>query len=225
MANEVLKSLLKEYENKRIKEEIELDKRKEKLYASVPRLGEIEEELGKYAIQTAKEIIKNNTNKLEELNEYIEKLKKEKQEILKKNNINMELLEPKYECRDCKDTGYITNSDYTTSMCHCLKQKMLNKLYNKSNLSNLNKENFNTFNINIFSTKKDERYGISPKENMEYIYKKSLEFVEKFENPEIKNLLFTGNIGLRKNIYVKLHCKRIAKKRKNSIVSNCTCFT
>lgn len=207
MANEVLRSLLKEYEQKRIKAEMDLDRRKEHLYESIPELAELEGKISNYALRTAKEMLKNNINNVEELNKNIEKLKKEKEKILKKEKIDLSYLKPKYECEDCKDTGYIVNNDYSTSMCHCLKQKLLNKSYDNSNISNLDKENFNTFNINIFSTQEDERYKISPKENMKYIYEKCIEFVEKFDNPETKNLLFTGNIGLRKNIYVELHCE------------------
>lgn len=202
MANEILSSLLKEYEQKRVKAELDLERRKEKLYKEEPRLAQIEQELSNHAINTAKALLNNSKNGVEELNNYVEKLKKEKEEILKQNNLDNSYLKPKYECQDCKDTGYIQNSDYTTSMCHCLKQKMLDKSYNKSNISNLDKENFQTFNLNVFSDKKDERFNTSPRENMEYINKKCIEFVKEFDNPQNKNLLFTGNIGLRKNIYV-----------------------
>lgn len=202
MANEVLSSLLKEYEQKRRAAELDLENRKEELYKKVPRLAKIEEELSKYAINTAKALLNNNKDGLKELNIYVEKLKKEKEHILKNNHLSIEYLKPKFECKDCNDTGYITNQDYTTTMCHCLKQKILDRSYNKSNISNLDKENFETFNINVFSNVKDKKRNISPKENMEYIQKKCVEFVENFDNPDTKNLLFTGNIGLRKNIYV-----------------------
>ena len=202
MANEVLSLLLKEYEQKRVRAELDLERRKEELYNTVPRLAQIEEELSKHAIKTAKELLNNNKNGVKELNEYVEKLKKEKANILKSRHLDGSYLKPKYECKDCNDTGYIVNSDYTTTMCHCLKQKMLDKSYNKSNMSNLDKENFETFNINVFSQEKDPRFNMSPRDNMEYIYKKCKEFVENFENTDTKNLLFTGNIGLRKNFFI-----------------------
>ena len=207
MSNEILSSLLKEYEQKRIRAELEAENRKEQLYNKIPKLAKIEQELGRHAINTAKEILKNNTVEINQLNEYVEKLKKEKEEILKTEQLDNSYLLPMYECDDCKDTGYIQNNDYTTEMCHCLKQKLLDKTYNKSNMSNLDKENFDTFNLNIFSDKKNEKYKTSPRENMEYIKKKCIEFVNEFDNPEYKNLLFTGNIGLRENIYVQLYCK------------------
>lgn len=202
MANEVLSSLLKEYEQKRLRAELNLEKRKEELYNAVPRLAQIEEELSKYAINTAKQMLINNKNGVKELNIYVEKLKREKENILKSRKLDSSYLKPKYECKECNDTGYIVNSDYTTTMCHCLKQKMLDRSYNKSNMSNLDKENFETFNFKVFSDVKDSRFNMSPRDNMEYIQKKCIEFVQNFDESNTKNLLFTGNIGLRKDFYV-----------------------
>ena len=201
MANEVLKTLLKEYEQKRIRSEMELESRKERLYKEIPRLEEIEDELNSYAIKTAKSILSGGDYSLDELNKRVIKLKKEKEEILSKAGLDASCLKPRYECNICKDTGYILDDNYNTIMCTCLRQKLLDISYNKSNMSNLNKENFDTFNLNVFSNKVDvEKFkaNISPKKNMEYIYKKCRAFVENFDNPDYKNLLFTGNTGLGK---------------------------
>lgn len=210
MANKVLNSLLKEYEQKRIKAEMELDIRKEKLYKKIPRLNQIEIELNNFAIQTSKNILNGRKYSLENFNEKVENLKKEKRDILKENKLDETYLKPKYSCNICNDTGYILKDNYQTVMCNCLKQKLLDVSYNKSNMTNLNKENFNNFNLNMFSDEVNEekfKSKISPRKNMEYIYKQSKEFIENFDNPEFKNLLFTGNTGLRKNIYVKLYSK------------------
>ena len=214
MANEVLSSLLKEYEQKRVRAELDLERRKEELQKSIPRLEQIEEELSRYAINTAKEMLTNNKNGIKELNIYVEKLKKEKEDILKSRKLDESYLKPKYECGDCNDTGYIVNSDYTTTMCHCLKQKMLDRSYNKSNMSNLDKENFETFNLNVFSDVKDSRFNMSPRENMKYIQKKCIEFVQYFDDTKTKNLLFTGNIGLGKTFMSNCIANELLKNGK-----------
>lgn len=85
-------------------------------------------------------------------------------------------------------------------MCNCLKQKLLNYSFNKSNMSNLDKENFNTFNENIFSDEVDlskYKFNISPRKNIINIKNKCIDFVNNFDNINKKNLLFTGNTGLR----------------------------
>ena len=199
MSNEILSDLLLEYDQKKRKAELDLEKRKQELYEKVPRLQEIEDSLNTFAITTTKNILNGNTTSFNELTSKVENLKKEKEKILQNNDIPKEFLEPYYECKICKDTGYITEN-YKTEMCNCLKQKLLNYSFNKSNMSNLDKENFNTFNEKIFSDEVDlskYKFNISPRKNIINIKNKCIDFVNNFDNINQKNLLFTGNTGLR----------------------------
>lgn len=205
MSNDILNSLLKEYEQKKVKAELDLEKRKEQLYIQIPRLQQIEDELNNFAIATTKQILQNNNSSFLQLQEKIDILKKEKENILKSNNIDIKYLKPFYDCGLCKDTGYIMDNNYKSSMCSCLKQKLLNISFNKSNMNNLDTENFSTFNELLFSDEVDvSKYhaNISPRTNMNNIKNRCIHFVENFDDPNTKNLLFTGNTGLRKNIYV-----------------------
>ena len=200
MPKEILEDLLKEYEQKKIRAELDLEKRKEKLYNDIPELGNIESELNNLAISTAKNILLNNKNSIENFKNKIKELNTKKLEILKKNNIDIDYLKPNYECKLCNDTGYITKNNYKSEMCSCLKQKLLNIAFNNSNMSNLDKENFATFNENIFSNEiniEKYKYNISPRQNIKNIKNKCIKFIENFDNTKTKNLLFTGNTGLR----------------------------
>lgn len=200
MSNEILNSLLKEYEQKKLKAEIDLDIRKKNLYKKFPRLQEIEDELNNSAIFTAKNILNDSSYSLASLNKKIELLKYEKNNILQNLNIDINYLKPNYECTKCKDTGYIRLNNYKTEMCTCLKQKLLDISFNKSNMSKLDKENFTTFNEKLFSDEVDiskYHFNISPRNNISNIKKKCISFIENFDNPDSKNLLFSGNTGLR----------------------------
>lgn len=201
MSNEILNSLLKEYDQKKTKAEIDLINRKDRLYESIPRLKEIENELNNYAINTAKNILNGNKNDLENLTSKIDKLKLEKENILKERGIDIGYLKPFYDCKKCNDTGYITEDTGKKTMCSCLKQKLLDISFNNSNISNLNKENFSKFNPLVYSDEVDlakYKFNISPRKNILNIKEKSLEFINNFDNPDSKNLLFTGNSGLGK---------------------------
>lgn len=202
MSNEILNSLLKEYEQKKLNAEIDLDRRKQNLYKLIPRLEEIDNELNMFAITTTKKILNKTSNSMDiiNLNNKISELKKEKELILIKNNYSIDYLKPFYECKLCNDTGYVLDENYKTKMCSCLKQKLLNISFNKSNMSNLNKENFNNFNELIFSDEVDlakYRFNISPRKNILNIKNKSIEFINNFDNPDYNNLLFVGSTGLR----------------------------
>ena len=199
MDNDVLNSLLREYDQKRIRAELDLEKRKDSLYKLIPELQKIENEINSYSINNAKNIL--NNIKSTDYSSKIEKLKNQKKEILEKNNISENYLKPFYECNICKDTGYFLDNNYRTNMCNCLRQRILNISYNKSNMSNLKKENFLTFNENKFSDEVDiskYKVNISPRKNIINIKQKCLSFVENFDDPNSKNLLFTGNTGLGK---------------------------
>ncbi|MCI8655285.1 MAG: ATP-binding protein [Clostridia bacterium] len=215
MSNEILNSLLQEYERKRMKSELDLEKRKNNLYTLIPELQKIENNLNNYSIQYAKDILLNSSSNLDSLNLKIEDLKKQKKQILLDNNIQETYLKPLYECSVCKDTGYLMLSNKGSEMCNCLKQKLLNASYNKSNMSKLDKENFNNFNENKFSDEVNVptyQQNISPRKNIINIKNKCLEFIDNFENPNYKNLLFTGNTGLGKTFMTNCIAKEILNK-------------
>lgn len=202
MANEALNSLLKEYEQKKLNAELDLEERKKNLYKLIPRLEQIDAELSTLGISTAKSILNNtsDSNSVDNLKLKIANLKKEKEAILLQNGYSLDYLKPFYECKICNDTGFVLDNNYKTTMCNCLKQKLLNISFNKSNISNVDKENFSNFNELIFSDEVDlakYRFNISPRRNILNIKNKSIEFVKNFDNPDYKNLLFVGSTGLR----------------------------
>lgn len=204
MSNEVLNSLLKEYEQKKLNAELDLDRRKQNLYKLIPRLEEIDNELNNFAISTAKNILNTSSSNVENLKLKIADLKKQKELILLENHYSLDYLKPFYDCKICNDTGFVLDNTYKTTMCNCLKQKLLDISFNKSNMSNLKKENFNTFNELIFSDEVDlvkYKFNISPRRNILNIKNKAIEFINNFDNPDYKNLLFAGSTGLRKNFY------------------------
>lgn len=227
MASENLNSLLVEYEQKRIKAEFDLEKRKKELYKKYPRLEEIEDQISQIAITQTKEILnyqlkKEKINKdkndiIKELENKIKKLKEEKENILKKANIQESYLKPIYECPICKDTGYIRNNTSETTMCKCLKQKLIDISYNKSNLVNLQNQNFEKFDDKIFS---DEinidkyKFKISPRKNINNIRKASEKFIDNFDDINTKNLLFSGNTGLGKSYMSNCIANELLKRGK-----------
>ena len=203
MANDILKSLLREYEQKKINAELNLEERKKNMYSLFPRLLEIDTELSSLGINSAKAILNNPENSSEyykKLNVKISKLKDEKKNILLKNGYPADFFTPVYECNNCKDTGYVVDNNFNTSMCSCLKQKLLDISFNKSIMYGLKKENFDNFNENYFSDEVDlskYKFNISPRKNILNIKNQCINFIKNFDNLESKNLLFTGATGLR----------------------------
>lgn len=217
MNNVILTNILKDYEKKRLIAEKDLEKRKTKLYSENIRLEEIDNELSKIGIETAKSLIMSNSAEvLADLNKKVDILKTEKLEILKKLNLPADYLLPNYSCKQCNDTGYITKN-YNSIMCNCLKQEIFNVEYNKSNIANLETQNFDNFSSAFYSDKPDvEKYNseISPRENIELIKNICMNFINNFDDPNEKNLLFTGTTGVGKTFLSSCIAKEIIDKGK-----------
>ena len=220
MNNSLLKQILNEYDQKRTKAILEAEQRKKELLEVNPKLSEIEKQLSNISIQAAKSILisepKEKQKLLQNLKKQTNALLKEKIAFLKQLSKDSSYLNPHFECKLCKDTGYIEKNGVST-MCNCLKQKIFDIQYNKSNIGNLDKENFDTFDFNVYSDKPNiEMYNsnISPRENMHKIYDACQNFIKNFDNPDEKNLMFLGPTGLGKTFLSNCMAKKLLESGK-----------
>ena len=220
MDNSLLKQILREYDKKRNIAIQKAEDRKQELLKANPKLQEIDKELSLVSIQTSKAILTSNEKDKEKL---LNDLKKKTNALIKeKNNFIKELsktnnyLNPHFDCNLCNDTGYISKSG-NTALCSCIKQKIFDIAYNKSNMGNLEKENFSNFNLRMFSDKANKelyKSDISPRENIELIKEKAITFIENFDDPNEKNLIFTGSTGLGKTFMINCIANEILKQGK-----------
>ena len=182
------------------------------MYNDNPNLSDIVDKINEKSIELSKCILFKKDSQISILEKEINNLKIQKQELLKKLNIKSDFFTPSYECKKCNDTGFLVDSNGV--MCTCLKQKLMDIQYNKSNISNLENENFDKFNELVFSDITDEKKynsNISPRENINNIKNIALNFIDNFDNPNEKNLLFTGNTGLGKTFISNCIANEILK--------------
>lgn len=195
----ILKQLLTEYETKRRYKLQQAEDRKNKLLDSSSEYRDLEAKLHSISLNSIKNVLSSDTNNkkiLKDLEENTEQLIKKKELLLKKMNLPNNYLEPSFDCKICNDTGYFNNE-----LCSCIKQRALDLEYNKSNIGNLDKENFSNFDFKVYSDKPNAnlyKSNISPRENIKKIYTICKHFVENFDSPEEKNLMFLGPTGLGK---------------------------
>ena len=153
---------------------------------------------------------------MDSLRNKIDTLKNEKNTIIKNLNIDDDFFKPHFECNLCNDTGYVQDG-YNFNLCSCIKQKLFDIEYNKSNVGNLEKDNFDNFNLNVYSNAINEDLyssNLSPRDNIKNIKKIALSFINNFDNSNEKNLLFTGNTGLGKTFLSNCIANELLKKGK-----------
>ena len=192
LKNEQYNALMRIYSEKRLRILREQETRKKELFERIPALSELSDALAKNATNRARASISGDSALLLSLQEECELLKGKRALLLKENNIPADYPEPRYDCPDCKDTGYIGNKK-----CHCFMQAAINLLYDQSNIRDiLEKENFDTLSMEYYS-----RESVNGKKSQyDYMQEKiSLcrDYVDYFDRgPD--NLLFCGPTGTGK---------------------------
>lgn len=124
--------IMKYYEALRLKEEEEAEKRREQVYEKVPRIREIEEEINTCSAEISKIIISDRIDRkkaMEDIRSRMDSLNMEKAFLLTDNGFEMDFMDIKYRCPQCKDTGKLE----TGEKCQCFREVTKEKI----NLMNL----------------------------------------------------------------------------------------
>lgn len=138
--------LMRRYNQKQLAVHRKTAQTKAQLYAALPRLSTLDQQIASTSVRRAKEYINGNISALTGLDEEIARFTSEKKQLIQDAGYPANILEPQYECKDCQDTGYINNRK-----CHCFLQAELEYIYAQSNVRHiLEKENFDTFSLSYY---------------------------------------------------------------------------
>lgn len=209
-----LEEILVTYQKKKEKKEKENELIKKELYRKYPEFDEIERKIAKLYLQKS---IKNLTIKKQNIDkgEFIKideisnidrenkKLEEKKEKYIKDKKIKISDFEPKYDCKKCKDTGYIIENGLRKK-CDCLVQEIININYNISNLKFDGENILEKFSFDYYSEEKKENEKNSPRELAKKAYDGAKEFIKNFGKTKnnIKNIIYIGETGLRQDIFV-----------------------
>lgn len=194
LSNSQFDSIMRIYNQKQLHNKHELDRRIKEVYEKIPAIKEMNDEIGTAALKSARQLLAGDEDAPRRLRRTIEELREGRQVLLTSFGYPPDYLEMRYECPDCKDTGYADGKK-----CHCFKQREIGVLYAQSNIREiLKKENFDTFSYEYFDDHAiNEKSGKTSREYMRQVAGTCRQYVEMFGNRK-DNLLFTGKTGLGK---------------------------
>lgn len=184
------------YEKIRTDENRKLSKRREEIKDKYPDIIELDNKIQKLCLKLSMSVLKGITNpkELDAIRDNITDLRAQKYEALVSKGYSPDYLNIHYNCKKCKDTGFIG-----IERCTCYKKKLVNLYYKDSELGEAVKiNNFNYFNINLYPNHKlgDEKY--TPRKNIEDILQYITgEYIKNFSSINT-NLLFYGSSGTGK---------------------------
>ncbi len=201
---EIYKKVLREYEKEKFVSDELYKKKVDEIYTLIPDIKKVDEEIMRVNIEFARNSLKSGGKKdISELKEKNKELLRKKDELYALYGISKDFFTDIYKCGICKDTGYIDGKE-----CQCFKKRLIEAAYDMSNIKEaLRNENFGTFDISLYSDKAESSSKKSPKEKIESILIKALDFVKDFDS-KFMNLYLYGKSGLGKTFL----CNCIAKE-------------
>ena len=215
-------SIQRDYDQKQFQVNYERSKRIEEVFSNIPRLKQIRDSIANLQISKAKNRLNNNAFQLEEVNQQIVDLICEREHLLKEHGYTADYMEPWYECKDCKDTGYTENHE----MCHCFKQALIDILYSQSNVkSMLEHNNFQHFNIDLYGEHIiDPSTGVTAKKSMIGTVDYCKTYIDEFDTT-FRNLLFYGQTGVGKTFLTNCIAKELLERSYSVLYLSAIDFT
>lgn len=199
LTNSQYDTIQREYDAIQLKNRRILDKRREEVYAACPVYEEMAHAVSSLSVAYGKRILAEEPGAFENYQKELRALSQKKTDLLVQNGFPADYLEPVFDCRDCRDTGYISSE-----RCHCFEQRIIEMLYSQSNLQELlQTENFSALSY--------EYYKDTDLVNFKRAVETSFSFIKNFED-DYQNLLFFGDVGTGKTFLSNCIAREILRK-------------
>lgn len=199
LTNTQYDQIIRQYNAKQAAYQRTLDDHTREICQRIPRIAEINREIGSASIKKAKELLAGQPDDWD-LQTVITELSAERRQLLSDYGYPADYLEMQYDCAKCKDTGFVGSRK-----CSCFKQAAIELLYAQSQLSDiLSRENFDTFDERWYDADDmDEATGKSALELARTAREQAWDFTQHFKD-RFDNLFFFGHTGVGKTFLT--HC-------------------
>jgi len=160
--------------------------RQDVVYKKIPEFQEIESSISSLCVAQGKKMLMGDADALEQMKATLHTLSEKKRQLLTAHGFAPDYLDPVYDCRLCKDTGYQGNKK-----CSCFERKIIDFLYRQSNLSDmLERENFATLTYDYYEGEDLARFQLAAEASKKFAQDFKLDY---------QNMFFYGTVGTGKS--------------------------
>lgn len=218
LSNSQHDAIMRVYNARQFRNKREQDRRKAAVYGAVPEIGELSDEIAADMAQAGRLVLRGDTEGAEKLRAQAEEKRAIKRAFLLRAGYPADELELRYECPDCRDTGYANGKK-----CHCFRRMEIEILYDQSNIRNiLERENFDTLTMDGYDRETiDPKSGMTVYDYMSMVIKDCHAFVERFAD-ERGSILFTGNTGCGKTFLSNCIARELIRRYFSVVYLNAT---
>lgn len=183
-------------EDKRTRQD-RFEARRQAIFRRQPRLQAIDGELKATMSHIISAALRHGTDPrpaVARLRDENLSLQEEKRQLLAEMGLPADALEERPACPLCSDTGYRGGA-----VCRCLREYYAREQQKElSRMLDLGGQSFESFSLDWYSEEDTQGLGVSPRENMEWVYRTCRRYAAEFDAEGSGNLLLTGGTGLGK---------------------------
>lgn len=193
-SKDIYRLAYEQLEQKRERNKQELERRKQEIEQKIPEYRTARLQLFSL-IEEGVRMVSEKRGHLTgtEIKEMANSLECKKRDLLVQNGYPANYLDDIYDCSVCRDTGFVMDR-----MCTCLDKILRDTAYNQSSIKYiLDVQDISDFRLDYYDSHEKNGYP-SSRSNMERILAVSKQFIECFDQPAEKSLLFSGSTGLGK---------------------------
>lgn len=192
----ITRRALQRFEEDRRQRRERFQERRESVYQRQPRLREIDGELRSTMSRILSSALRRGTDPrqaVESLKQQNLMLQEQRRVLLERMGLPADCLEETPACPLCGDSGYRDGR-----MCRCLRAYCAREQQKElSRMLDLGNQSFETFSLEWYDQAEDPALGVSPRENMDWIFRTCRRYAAGF-GPKSGSLLLTGDPGLGK---------------------------
>ena len=194
LTNAQYDSLMREYNNKQMRNHQIVIQRDEELYRAVPELSQLDDDVSRLSVESIDRLLNGDAAGSATLKEKLGDIRKQRESLIQEHGYPLDYLTPPYDCPLCQDTGFVDGK-----RCHCFVQASIDLVYSQSHLDDiLDQENFDVFSFDYYSKDiLDAKSGRSSLDFAKDAYETAQNFVQNFST-EGGNLLLYGDTGTGK---------------------------
>lgn len=215
MRNAILRELQAEYDQQRMRNDQENQRRLAEVTAKCPEIAQLMDERQSMIFSGLRGILDGRVQG-DELPKRMDVMNTRIAQLLRQHGYAENYLEPVYRCPRCKDTGYV--GEPVKEMCDCLRSAFYARLYQQVGLGEKARQTFESFDLNVFPNKKVEGQPFTQRQLMDMIREQCQTWADQYPRAATSDMLLMGPSGLGKTFLMHAMAKRLLDRGFNVLM-------
>ena len=206
---EHIRALMEEYAQQRARNDEDLEERTSEACAAAPDIARLKRESASLALDAMRSILTEQTQAERETIARNMKarglaINAEIRDLIKAAGLPEDILDMKYRCDKCRDTGYV--GEAPARFCECFEKRLRLRMFEDGSMAGTDEQNFDRFDEHLIPVEDGQRTRTKSCRDA------CLQYADSFPKCPRNNLLMTGEGGTGKTFLLNCVFERVTSR-------------